>query len=110
VPNWCRTLAEAAARVVATGLPGLAERPGLYHLSSTGEASWYDFARAIVGEASRPRVLPITTAEYPLPARRPAYGVLATTKFETTFGFALPDWREALARCVASPPEPGAGI
>ena len=103
VPNWCRTLAEGIARVVASGLPGLVDRPGLYHLSSTGEASWYDFARAIVGAAPLPRVVPITTADYPLPARRPAYGVLATAKFETAFGFALPDWRVALARCVASP-------
>lgn len=109
VPNWCRTLADATARVVAAGLPGLADRPGLYHMSSKGEASWFDFARAIVGDAPLPRVLPITSAEYPLPARRPAYGVLATAKFETAFAFALPDWREALSRCVASPPEPEPG-
>ena len=61
---------------------------------ATGTASWYDFARAIVGDARRPRIVPITTAEYPTPARRPAYGVLATARFEATFGFALPDWRE----------------
>ena len=105
-PNWCRTLAEATARIVGLGLPAVAERSGLYHLSSTGQASWYDFARAIVGDASRPRIVPITTAQYPTPARRPAYGVLATARFEATFGFALPAWREALARCVASPTEP----
>ena len=102
VPNWSRVLAEATTRVVGGGLAPLAERAGLYHLSSTGEASWHDFARAIVGNAGSPRVVPITTAEYPLPARRPPYGVLATAKFEATFGFALPDWRDALARCGAS--------
>ena len=102
VPNWSRVLAEATARVVADGLAPLAERAGLYHLSSTGEASWHDFAREIVGNAGSPRIVPITTAEYPLPARRPPYGVLATAKFEATFGFALPDWRDALARCGAS--------
>jgi len=102
VPNWSRTRAEATARLVASGLPGLAERAGLYHLSSTGEGSWYDFARAIVGDAARPRVIPITTVEFPLPARRPAYGVLATGRFARTFGFALPDWRDALAICMES--------
>jgi dTDP-4-dehydrorhamnose reductase len=107
VPNWTRTLAEATARIVGDGLPALAARAGLYHLSSRGQASWCEFAQAIVaqtlvGDAPRPRVLPITTAEYPLPARRPAYGVLATARFEATFGFALPPWREALAACVAS--------
>jgi dTDP-4-dehydrorhamnose reductase len=106
VPNWCRTLAEATARIVDKGLPAVAERSGLYHLSSTGQASWYDFARAIVGDATRPRIVPIPTTQYPTPARRPPYGVLATGRFESTFGFALPDWREALACCVARPIEP----
>jgi dTDP-4-dehydrorhamnose reductase len=105
VPNWSRALAEATVRVVAAGLPGVAERAGLYHLSATGHASWHEFARAIVGDAKRPRVVPITTAEYPTPARRPAYGVLATQRFEATFGFGLPEWREMLARCMASTKE-----
>jgi len=102
VPNWSRTLASATARIVATGVSAMAERSGLYHLSSSGEASWYDFARAILGDTSKARLLPIATADYPTPARRPAYGVLATSHFESTFGFALPSWREALADCVAS--------
>jgi len=104
VPNWCRTLAAATARIVAMGLPALADRSGLYHLSSTGQATWFDFARAIVGDAPTPRIVPITTAEYPLPARRPAFGVLATARFERTFGFALPPWRDELAACLAAPP------
>lgn len=107
VPNWSHMLAAATARIVGTGLPAVAARSGLYHLSCTGRASWYDFARAIVGEAPRPRVVPITTAEYPAPARRPANGVLATTRFEATFGFALPDWRDALTGCVAHQVQPG---
>ena len=89
VPNWSRTLAAATARIVGAGLPALAERSGLYHLSCTGQASWYEFARAILGDGPKPRIAPITTAEYPTPARRPAYGVLATSRFESTFGFAL---------------------
>jgi dTDP-4-dehydrorhamnose reductase len=104
VPNWSRALAEATARIVGSGLASLADRAGLYHLSSTGQASWCDFARAIVGGAARPRVIPIPTSEHPTPARRPAYGVLATGKFEDAFGFALPDWRDALQRCLAEPP------
>ena len=102
VPNWSRALAEATVRIVAGGLASAAERAGLYHLSATGSASWHEFAQAIVGDAKRPRVIPISTAEYPTPARRPAYGVLATQRFETTFGFGLADWREAFARCAAS--------
>ena len=103
VPNWSRTLADATGRIVAAGLPSLAERSGLYHLSCTGQASWYDFARAILGDGPTPRINAIATADYPTPARRPAYGVLATSRFESTFGFALPHWRDALAECLASP-------
>jgi dTDP-4-dehydrorhamnose reductase len=105
-PNWCRELARATARIVADGLPALAARKGLYHLSSTGSTTWYDFARAILGEGGPTRVLPIATADYPTPARRPRYGVLDTRRFERTFGFGLPPWRDALERCVASPAEP----
>lgn len=100
VPNWSRDLARAVATLVAGGVQTLAERGGLYHLSAGGSTSWFDFARAIVGD--RVRVIPITTAEYPTPARRPAYGVLATSKFERVFGFALAHWRDALARCLQS--------
>ncbi len=106
VPNWSRTLAAATARIVGAGLPALAERAGLYHLSCRGQASWYDFARAILGDRAHPRLVPIATADYPTPARRPAYGVLETARFERTFGFALPDWREDLAACLASTAEP----
>jgi dTDP-4-dehydrorhamnose reductase len=42
----------------------------------------------------------ITTAEYPTPARRPAYSVLDTTKLERVFGLRLPDWRESLGQVL----------
>lgn len=100
-PNWSRVLAEATVRLVQGGLPALRERAGLYHLSSVGVTTWHGFARAIVGDVPSPRVTPIATADYPTPARRPAYGVLATQRFEATFGFALPAWDAALARCLA---------
>jgi len=101
IPNWSRALAEATARLVGRGLPALADDAGLYHLSGHGKASWFEFARAIVGEVERPTVTPITTAEYPTAAKRPAYAVLGTAKFERSFGFGLPDWREMLRRCNA---------
>jgi dTDP-4-dehydrorhamnose reductase len=75
-------------------------------MSSTGQTTWYGFARAIVGDVDSPRIEPITTAEYPLPARRPAYGVLDTRRFAQTFGHALPTWAQALHACMTSPAEP----
>jgi dTDP-4-dehydrorhamnose reductase len=98
-PNWCRTLSEATISAVARGLPWLGERSGLYHMASAGATTWHGFASAIVGDAPRPRVVPIATSEYPTPARRPAYGVLSSRKFETTFDYRMPDWREGLAAC-----------
>jgi dTDP-4-dehydrorhamnose reductase len=98
-PNWCRTLADATTATVARGLPWLAERAGMYHLASSGSTTWHGFAQAIIGDAPRPRVVGIATTDYPTPARRPAYGVLSTRKFEATFGYAMPDWRDALAAC-----------
>jgi len=106
VPNWSRTLAEATARIIGAEGAALTDRQGVYHLSATGAASWHDFARAIVGDVPKPRIVGITTAEYPLPARRPPYGVLGTARFESAFGFGLPDWRDVLARCLSSAAEP----
>ena len=99
-PNWSRTLAEATARLVALGRGELAERAGVYHFSSTGSTTWHGFATAIVGDAPKPVVTPIATSEYPTPAARPAYGVLATDKLERVFGFRLPAWRDSLAACL----------
>ena len=108
VPNWGRALARAITALVARGPAYLAERAGLYHLSAAGETTWYDFARAILGE--RVRVVPITTADYPTPARRPAYAVLDASRFARTFGLALPDWKTLLHACLAEPAEPAPAI
>lgn len=102
VPNWSRSLAEATAALVVRGLPTLAACAGLFHLSGHGQASWFEFAQAIFGDAVRPRLVPITTAEYPTAALRPAYGVLATARFEQQFGFGLPHWRDMLQRCLSA--------
>lgn len=99
-PNWAVTLAEATVAMVARGLPYLVERTGLYHLSSTGTTTWHGFAQQIVGEEASTRVVPIPSAEYPTPARRPHYSVLATQRTRAVFGLTLPPWRDALAACM----------
>jgi dTDP-4-dehydrorhamnose reductase len=84
-------------------------------MTAEGETSWYEFAKAILEEASATarsipwvkaatkgmpflseRVLPITTAEYPTTARRPAYSVLSTRRLRDRFGVRLPPWRAQL--------------
>ncbi len=100
VPNWSRALAEATAQLVAGGVDALKERAGVYHMSAGGRASWFEFARAVIGDVDTPRLVPISTAEYETPARRPAYGVLATGKLAASFGVVLPHWRVVLRRCL----------
>lgn len=76
---------------------------GTHHLCAAGECTWYEFARAIFQRAAaagiiqhEPQVLPITTAEYPTKAQRPAYSVLDTRKLQQAFGLHLPSWEAGL--------------
>jgi dTDP-4-dehydrorhamnose reductase len=108
-PTWARTLAEATAQIIERGgatkdalLGTLAQRGGVYHLSAAGRTSWHGFAEAILREAGLTTpVHAITTAEYPLPAPRPANSLLSNTKVAQSFGVALPDWTEGLKLCMA---------
>lgn len=81
------------------------DRTGLgdtYHLAGSGIASWYDLALAVQEEAGNAvTVAPVTTANWPTPAARPAYSVLDSSKFARDFGYMMPDWRVSLAPIVA---------
>jgi dTDP-4-dehydrorhamnose reductase len=81
-----------------------ATRTGTYHVACAGRASWCGFARRIVARAAlsdRVQVEAITTAEYPTPARRPAWSVLDCGKLARDFGIRLPDWEQGLEQCFA---------
>ncbi|HXD77218.1 MAG TPA: dTDP-4-dehydrorhamnose reductase [Puia sp.] len=75
--------------------------PGVYHYSSEGRISWYEFALAIRDlTGSRCAVNPILTSQYPTPARRPAFSLLDKTKIRIAYQLTIPDWREGLANCL----------
>jgi len=103
-PTWSRMLAELTALVLHRVLRGdvdLKEVGGLYHLTGSGQVSWFGFASAILARSGLDcRLIPIPTSEYPAPAKRPAYSVLDNTKFQQTFGLAMPDWHESLEQCL----------
>ncbi|MDW7979157.1 MAG: dTDP-4-dehydrorhamnose reductase, partial [Verrucomicrobiales bacterium] len=108
-PTWARLIAEATAlalkHVLANGDPRAFT--GLYHMATVGATSWHGFAEAIVKrmpptERKCTSVVPITTAEYPTPAKRPAYSVLSCRKLAKTFGITLPHWTEALELATES--------
>jgi dTDP-4-dehydrorhamnose reductase len=79
---------------------------GIFHAAGSGETTWHGFAQSVFEEAARhgakvpASVLPITTAEYPTPARRPVNSRLDCTRLEATFGIRLPHWRESLTRTI----------
>lgn len=76
-------------------------KPGIYHFTDEGVASWYDFAKAIFEMAHCDiTVNPISTAQYPTPAKRPLYSVLSKTKIKKAFGLNIPYWRDSLAKCM----------
>jgi len=122
-PTSSLQLAHATARIVREwATASESEFPaGLYHATAGGSVSWFGFAQAIVDalipnspansrkaerEAERgdpfrlQRIVPITSAEHPTPARRPLNSVLCNFKFERTFGFCLANWELGLAEVV----------
>ncbi len=97
-PTWSRLIAEATAQIIAQIKSDLHES-GIYHLTCGGTTNWYQFAKAILA-SSNTNLLPINTADYPTPAKRPAYSVLSNQKLINTFGIRLPDWDQALSVCT----------
>ena len=103
-PTWSRHLADATALILARReLPD-----GLYHLAAAGATNWHEYAETIFAEAQRagllersPVVRRIASADYPLPAPRPANSRLDCSRFRRDFGLALPDWRTGLIDCLA---------
>ena len=117
-PTWSRDIAAATVQVVgqckvsgssggvqhvANGLHG---RGGIYNLTAEGKVSWHGFATAIVDDFGKQRsdlptlarIIPISTSQYPTPARRPPNSRLSNTKIRETFGISLPPWRESAAK------------
>jgi dTDP-4-dehydrorhamnose reductase len=108
-PTPAALIADATAAALSQVLAG-PERPGgTWHLVASGQTSWHGFAEAIFDEALAagllarvPTVVPITTVDYPTPARRPAYSRLDTSRFQRDFGIELPDWRDGLHGVIAA--------
>ncbi len=103
-PTWAKDIASAIAQIIPQLTTQIA---GTYHYTNSGVASWYDFAVAIFEEAQQlglplkvQRVVPITTPEYPTPACRPAYSVLACEKISRVLGTHPPHWRQSLRKML----------
>lgn len=106
VPTWSRMIAESTAQILSQSkkdlIGFLSSHSGIYHLTATGQTSWYGFAKAIFeydskrSEHKLEKLLAIPSEQYPTPAKRPAYSLLDTQKISSTFGLVLPNWQRNL--------------
>jgi dTDP-4-dehydrorhamnose reductase len=110
------TAADQIARATAVAIgAAIRERAdgqfasGLFHLTASGATSWHGFAAAILEGATErglllpsraPRLVPIASEDYPLPATRPKNSRLAGVRLKRRFGIALPCWKEGLSLCL----------
>jgi len=105
-PTNTSDLAEAILSLAPRLVAGVAITDwGTYHFSGQGETNWCQFADEILKRrekwaGSRPRLMPITTAEYPTAARRPSNSVLDNRLVRTRFGLASRPWQEAARETV----------
>lgn len=77
-------------------------KTGIYHFSNRGETTWFGFAEEIkrLAGIDKCEPVPVTTEQYGAPAPRPAYSVMDLSKICAAFQVEIPEWREALSRCV----------
>ena len=123
-PTWAHEIARATNSILerhAAAAPGDAPPTGTFHVTAGGATNWHAFATAILEEAAKlpgsnpwlnaalsggpiitKRVTPITTADYPTPARRPPYSVLSNARLAAAFRLQLPEWRDQLKAALAS--------
>jgi dTDP-4-dehydrorhamnose reductase len=118
-PTYATDIATAIARIAQNLTSGSASAPrisdslfGLFHLTGTGETNWAEFASTIFELAAArgmkvPKVIPISSADFPTPAKRPTNSRLNNTKLLKIHGIQLPPWQDSLRLCLErllSPP------
>jgi dTDP-4-dehydrorhamnose reductase len=113
-PTWARTIADVSGHVLQkaeTDRRAGEFISGVYNLTASGQATWYDFAVFIVDMAKAGKlnaeikvraIHPIPAKKYTTAAQRPYNSCLQLCKLEQDFGLVLPDWKRALQCCMAS--------
>jgi dTDP-4-dehydrorhamnose reductase len=103
-PTWTADLAAKIVELGASQAPA-----GIYHATSSGEATWFDLTREIFRllGADTGRVRPTTSSAFPRPAPRPAYSVLGHGRWAGTGIEPIGDWRRSLRRALPAllPPD-----
>lgn len=95
-PTWTRDLAEATVALVKTG------RYGLYHVTNSEPTTWFDFTKEIFRLSDiGTEVLPVTSEQFPRPARRPKNSVLDPFPLKEVLGKEMPSWKDALKKYLS---------
>ncbi|WP_433885612.1 dTDP-4-dehydrorhamnose reductase [Pseudomonas vranovensis] len=104
-PTWAGTIARSTRALVERWQAGQAGAWGVYHLTAQGETSWFGFAQAI-GEQLKVQglpcaeLLPISSCDYPTPARRPLNSRLDCSRLQREWQVSQPHWQQALIDCL----------
>ena len=115
-PTSSESIADAVIELLNNWQPHDANQTGVYHFTNQGKTSWHGFSSEIVIEYNRlaaikslpllkanvENIEPITTADYPTPAARPANSTLSNQKLKQTFYVALPSWQQGLQQVMQS--------
>jgi dTDP-4-dehydrorhamnose reductase len=101
-PTWTVDVCRQTIALIST------RAYGLYHSTSEGSCSWYDFARAIVAAAGVDvEIVPCATSQFPRPAPRPAYSVLENKALKNTGLNRMPQWQEGFNGFLSQEKEAG---
>ncbi len=98
-PTYAADLAAAIFKII---FDYETPQPGMYHFANEGVISWFDFANAIneIG-GYHCKLHPIPSSAYPVPAKRPHYSILNTSKIKDTFSVNIPQWKYSLQQCMS---------
>ena len=115
-PTSSESITDAVIELLNTWQPLDTNQTGIYHFTNQGKTSWHGFSSEIVSEYNRlaankslqmlkanvENIEPITTADYPTPAARPANSTLSNQKLKQVFNVSLPSWQQGLQQVMQS--------
>ncbi len=107
-PTWAGTIAQSTRELIERWRDGKPGAWGVYHLTASGETSWFGFAQAIgqqLIKTGKPcaSLEPIASSAYPTPAVRPLNSRLDCSRLQREWGVSQPDWHDAMLECLAQP-------
>lgn len=100
-PTSSKSIAEATAYIIKNGRDFISKNSGLYNFTSSGDTTWFDFAREILkNRVERELILPTMTVYHPRPARRPFYSILSCKLISSKLGIKISNWKDDLNRIL----------